>query len=363
MNCMMKAGYCAACCLFLTANALARQSTGESVVTWQYHPNRAGVEAYLQGGAFSAATGNVTTMLFNPAGLAQMPEHWSFAVESGWASRTDLFRFFNTDITTGFQPVQFAGIAFQPQRRFAAGAFFFQPTNYDVDFGEITATAATAAAGAAEAGRPQQHRNEIAIGLALATAVTPQFYLGGGVEWRRAGMRDEFAQAPAESDDAGMRFSLGAIGLVRQWQFGVSAQSRYEATNTLGEATSRFVKEEPTTVRLGITTPAIFTRVHLSADVEYKDFDNDDPIKKWQFYGGGRVSLSPNLHLGLGAFTFLKDYSAFVDGPESEVFLTTGARVQISSFHFSACYLDGDLLNKNFAGQRFVNFAVGYGIP
>lgn len=362
MNRMAMIRFGVACYLTLTASAFARQSTGENTLAWQYHPNRAGAEAYMQGGAYSAATGNLTSMLFNPAGLAQMPGRFSFMLETGWASRTDLFRFFNIDITTGFQPVQFGGLAFQPQRGFSLGAFFTQPTNYEVDLREIRTTALTTTAAHA-ADEPQQLRNEIAIGVAGATAVTPQLYFGGSVEWRRARMRNDIAQAFVEGEDAGLRFSLGVIALVQQWQFGVSAQSRYEAASALPAVSSRFVREEPAAIRLGLTTPAILQRLHLSAETEYKNFDADVPIKKWQFYGGGKLALSPGMQLGFGAFTFLKDYSAFIDGPESEIFLTTGATIRLSSFHISASYLDGDLLNKNFAGQRFLNLALGYTIP
>lgn len=362
MKRMRRLCLCALCYLIATASSFARQSSGENATAWQYHPNRAGAEAYMQGGAFSAATGHVAAMLFNPAGLAQMPGRFSFMIEAGWASRTDLFRFFNTDITTGFQPVQFAGMAFQPRRRSALGAYFVQPTNYEVEFGEITVAKALAAHHAASVTESQQQRKEVAIGLAGATAITPQFYLGGSVEWRRASMRDDI-QVLAEGDDAGLRFALGAIGLVNRWQLAVSAQTRYEASSALPAVSSRFVKEEPPTLRLGLTTPAFFQRLHLSADAEYKNFDKDVPIEKWQFYGGGKLTLSPGFQWGFGAFTFLKDYSAFIDGPESEIFLSTGATIRLSPFHLSASYLDGDLLNKNFAGQRFLNIALGYTIP
>ncbi len=363
MNPMTMVRVFAVCYLILAASAFARQSPGENAEAWQYHPNRAGAEAYMQGGAFSAASGNVTTMLFNPAGLAQMPGRFSFMLETGWASRTDLFRFFNIDITTGFQPVQFAGIAFHPEHRISLGAFFFQPTNYEVDLGGIRTTMALASDRASSGDESQQQRNEIALGLAGATAVTPQLYLGGSVEWRRAHMRNDVAQAFVEGDDTGLRFSLGAVGLVKQWQFGLSAQSRYEATSALPAASSRFVREEPATIRLGLMTPAILQRLRLSADAEYKNFADDAPVKKWQFHGGGKLALLPGIQLGFGAFTFLKDYSAFIDGPESEIFLTSGATVQLSSFRVSVSYLDGDLLNKNFAGQRFLNLALGYTIP
>jgi hypothetical protein len=125
----------------------------------------------------------------------------------------------------------------------------------------------------------------------------------------------------------------------------------------------RFSNEEPATIRLGLATPYAFGRLRLSADAEYKDFTSEIPIERWQFYSGGLFKLTPNFDLGFGAFTFARDYSAFIEGPQSETFLTVGASVKFASLRLSASFMDSDLLTKDFVGQQFFNFAVGYGIP
>jgi hypothetical protein len=67
--------------------------------------------------------------------------------------------------------------------------------------------------------------------------------------------------------------------------------------------------------------------------------------------------------LGFGAFTFRKDYSAYIEGPDSETFLTVGGSVELSQFRFSASFMDGDLLTQDFVGQQFIDFAIGFVIP
>ena len=99
-----------------------------------------------------------------------------------------------------------------------------------------------------------------------------------------------------------------------------------------------------------------------SADAEYLDFDQDRPITRWQFYGGGTVQVTSSLQLGVGCFTFRKDYGDFIDGPQTEIFLTAGGTLTIAALRLTASYMDGDLLNQDFQGQRFLNLALGYAL-
>ncbi|MDZ7272552.1 MAG: hypothetical protein ONB48_01980 [candidate division KSB1 bacterium] len=335
---------------------------------WYHHPYRLGAEAYLQGGAMAATAGNAAAMLINPASLADLPDHLALFVETGWASGTDFFRFLNINIKAQYQPVQYAGVAWRPLSGLGLGLFYHRPTDYTLDFGAMHRGTLLQLAEAGEA-RALQSRQEDAIGVALATALSEHFHVGGSLQWRRATMTDEFAQARREGGDSAWRFAVGALWHYRGWQFGLATHSRYEAGGTViirpaGAYGGEFFRQEdPLTLRMGLSTPLLFQRLRLSAEAEFKDFEADIPIEKWQFYGGSTLRLSPRLEIGLGAFTFLKDYSAFVDGPESEIFLTGGVRLRLGDFRFTACWLEGDLLNQNFTGQRFVNLALGYALP
>jgi hypothetical protein len=40
-----------------------------------------------------------------------------------------------------------------------------------------------------------------------------------------------------------------------------------------------------------------------------------------------------------------------------------GGSVELSQFRFSGSFMDGDLFTQNFAGQRFINFAVSFIVP
>lgn len=344
----------------------------------------------MQGGAFVASTGSVTAMLFNPAGLAQMPGRLTAAVETGWASRTEYIRFFNIDIASGFQPVQFAGVAVRPGQKFSLGIFYARPTDYNVDFGRIELVDETTPDGTGQVYEPEMAREQTSIGMSLAASFNEQLYLGAGMEWRRSSIREEISDIRAAGDADAVRFSAGAILQVRQWHMGFSVQSRYKAsaevTYNAGDSLVRidgpdegrrpsdlykvssaqfsFASHEPITLRVGIATPDVFGRLRLSADAEYKDFaSTDDPIESWQFYGGGNFKLVSNVHLGFGAFTFRKDYSAYIEGPDSETFLTVGGSVELSQFRFSASFMDSDLFTKDFVGQKFANFAIGFVIP
>lgn len=357
-----------------------------NAVSWPHHPNRLGVEAYQQGGAFVANIGSVTAMLFNPAGLAQMPGRLMATVETGWASETDYIRFFNIDIASGFQPVQFAGIALQPWRKLSIGAFYARPTDYNLDLGRLEVTDENNPDGTGEFFQPRFERKQISLGLSLATSFGEQLSLGGSVEWRRSSFRDEINQMITAGDAETTRFTVGAILRIKAWRAGISAQTKHNASgdatvknnpllvnidpdpsaggriNILLPSAFRFSHEEPATIRFGLATPHAFGRLRLNADVEYTDFNEDVPIARWQFYGGGTFQLAPNLHLGFGAFTFAKDYSAYIQGPESEIFWTAGGALELAKFRFSVSFMDGDLLTQNFSGQRFLNFAIGYAI-
>jgi hypothetical protein len=379
----------AAITLGTTIHAWGQQSQVNVEVSWLYHPNRPGVEAYMQGGAFAATTGSPFAMLFNPAGLAQLPGRLVATVETGWASDTEYLRFFDVNLAAGFQPVQFAGIAFHPGGQITLGAFYARPTRYKIDLGRIGITTEDNPDGSSEFVEPLMKREQTSVGLALATALGKKFLLGGGVERRRSSLRENMINTTGEGDANAVRFSAGAILQVSNWRIGLSAQTRYKASGAVNFAPTlplvlvtipsdepgnqrpivvraegfRFSAEEPTTIRLGLATPDVFDRLRFSADAEYKNFENNAPIKRWQFYGGGTVKLTSNLHWGFGAFTFTKDYSAFIEGPNSETFWTVGGTLEFSQFRFSASFMDSDFFTKNFAGQQFVNFAIGYVIP
>jgi hypothetical protein len=380
----------AACVFSVTTSVFGQQSrSGSSQIAWPYHPNRVGVEAYMQGGAFVANTGDVTAMLFNPAGLAKMPGRLTATVETGWASETEYLQFFNVNFATGFQPVQFAGVAFQPWSKLSVGAFYTRPTNYDLEVGGLEIVDENDPAGTGDFVDALIKREQTSLGLTLATAFGEQLYIGGSLEWRRSSIQEEIIRTRAEGDADGARFSLGAIIQVSQWSFGVAAQSKYEASGDItfkntaplvgvdippGQRGNNafypvradefpFDYEEPAAIRFGVATPHAFGRVSLSADAEYKDFDSEAPIEPWQFYGGGNLLLTSNLQLGFGAFTFRKDYSAFIDGPESETFWTVGGVLELSQFRFSGSFMDSDLFSQDFVGQQFINFAISYVIP
>lgn len=379
----------AAITLGATTHAWAQQSQVNAEISWLYHPNRPGVEAYMQGGAFVANSGSLTAMLFNPAGLAQMPGRLTAMVETGWASDTEYLRFFHVDLTAGFQPVQFAAVAYRPGSQITVGAFYVRPARYEIDPGSVGITTEDNPEGTGEFIEPLMKREQTSIGLALATTLGKKFLLGGGLEWRRSSLRENMLNAAGEGDANAVRFSAGAIMQINRWRLGLSAQTNYKASGAVNFAPAlplvlvtipsdelgnqrpivvraegfRFSAEEPTTIRLGLTTPDIWGRLRFSADAEYKNFENNAPIKRWQFYSGGAVTLASNLRWSFGAFTFTKDYSAFIEGPHSEVFWTTGGTLELSQLRFSASFMDSDLLTKDFVGQQFVSFAVGYVIP
>ncbi len=374
----------------MTLCAFGRQVRVNTEVPWIYHPNRPGVEAYIQGGAFVANTGSVTAMLFNPAGLAQIPGRLTATVETGWASNTEYIRFFNIDITSGFQPVQFAGVALQPWRKLSLGIFYARPTDYNLDVGPLAIVDENEPDGYGEFVDPLINREQTSLGVSLAASFGERLHLGGGMEWRRSSVRERIINARAEGDADAVRFSIGTIFQISQWHLGIVAQSKYKATGDVSlkdngplvridvpseqrgnnqliySASSEkfpFSNEEPATIRFGVATPYAFGRLRFSTDAEYKDFESTVPIERWQFYGGGSVKLTSNFNLGFGAFTFRKDYSAYIEGPDSETFLTVGGSVELSQFRFSASFMDSDLLTEDFVGQRFINFAVSFVVP
>ncbi len=344
----------------------------------------------MQGGAFVANTGSVASMLFNPAGLAKMPGRFTAAIEAGWASETEYLDYFNVNFTTGFQPVQFAGIALQPIPKLTIGAYYARPSNYNIDLGRITFTTVINPDGIAVSDELDSRREHLSLGLTLATSLGDHVTLGGGAEWRRASIQEEFFSMRAEGDAEAVRFSAGAIFRISQWCLGIAAQSKYKATGDIslkndvpfvlidvppGQVGNNqsiyqlssekfpFSNEDPATIRFGAVSPYAFGRLRFSADAEFKDFKSDEPIERWQFYGGGTFKLVSGVHLGFGAFTFRKDYSAYIEGPKSETFWTVGATVEISQFRFSGSFMDGDLFSKDFAGQKFANCAIGFVIP
>ncbi len=378
----------AAAMIGLATSALGRQflfiaPSRNNAVSWPRHPNRLGVEAYLQGGALVANTGSVTAMLFNPAGLAQMPGRLMATVEAGWVSETKYLRFFNGGLVSGLQPLQFIGVAFQTWHKLSIGAFYARPTHYTQS--ESIAFLNADFENTGEFLKASFKRYQTSLGLVLAAPLGEQFHLGGGVEWHRSGFRDEINQASAEGDAEAVRFTAGAILRIKDWSAGIAAQTKYKASddftfknnsllvnidpdpsaggfNLLMPSAFQFSYEEPATIRFGVATPNAFGRLRLNADVEYKDFSSNIPIERWQFYGGGNFQLAPNVHLGFGAFTFAKDHSAYIADPESEIFWSVGGAIALAPFRFSASFMDSDLLTKNFAGQQFLNFAVGYAI-
>jgi hypothetical protein len=359
----------------------------DNAVVWPYHPNRPGVEAYMQGGAFVANTGSLASLLFNSAGIAKMSNRVTATVESGWASGTEYLRFFEVNLASNFQSVQFAGIAFQPIRRLSVGAYYAQPSGYDLETEPISITSIDHPDGTGEFLFTSFQRKQTSIGLVLATSLGERFDLGSGVEWRRSNARDELNQIVLEGSAEALRFSVGAILKLWEWQGGISAQTKYKASGDFIAQNSQpiirvdspeqygnnarlevsaekfpFYNEEPATIRFGLATPMAFGRLRFNADAEYTDFESDVPIERWQFYGGGSLKLAPNLNLGFGAFTFAKDYSAYIEGPDSEIFWTVGASIEWASLRFSANFMDSDLLTKDFVGQQFFNFAIGYAI-
>lgn len=346
--------------LHAVAAALALASVcgfSQDEAVWPHHPNRPGAEAFFHGGAFVSNTGSVTAMLFNPAGLAKMPERFSFLVEGGWHSQTEYLDFFNYNFTADFLPLQFAAAAFHPAGKISAGLFYSQPANYRLDLHDSET--------AGNENGPNLQRAYDVVGLALAFDAGRHFIAGGGVEWRQARLQDQLSFYTAEGKMQDWQFSLGAIAMWQSWQFGFAMRSRYEARGerpfspVQGEAV---VVQEPLAFRFGFTAPAIAGRVRLSADAEFKNFEANHPVARWQFYGGGLWQLSPAADLGLGGFTFRKDYSSFVDGPPSEFYLTAGGTLKLAGFRLTASYMDGDLLSQDFQGQRFFNVALGYAL-
>jgi hypothetical protein len=224
-------------------------------------------------------------------------------------------------------------------------------------------------------------REQISMGLVLASALGKQFYFGGGVEWRSSGLRERFTRVRTQDDAQAVRFSAGAILNVLDWHIGISGQTRYQAIdnerfqsrrrnffNSFGpfDETSAssisFVEAEPATARLGIATPYVFGRLRFSADAEYKNFGEEAPIAPWQFYGGGTFKLASNAYLSFGGFTSAKDYSNYLDYLD-DAYLTAGGMIELAQFRLSASLMNSQLLAKNFAKQQFVNFAISYVIP
>ncbi|MGH7491200.1 MAG: hypothetical protein ACREOO_02270 [bacterium] len=382
--------FTAAFLFLIMAKGLYGQSVStETKVLYPYNPNRPGAEAYFHGGAFVAQDGSPTAMLFNPAGLARLPERLTAVAESGWNSSTEFLGFFDSDFISRFRPLQFAALALQPSSKIALGAFYAQSLDYALDFGPIQVTTADHPEGTGEAYNLTKERRLEGLGLVLAYSFGQNLLTGAGVEWRRASIHEAFINTLATGHSSAPRFSAGAIFLWKGWQLGGAGQTGYRARNDLIVQTPEraltnttppdhganrrlvlaadekfpIVAEEPAAFRLGFSSPDFFNRIQFSADAEYKDFEMNAPIQRWQFYGGGAVQLSTWLEMGLGCFTFRKDYSAFVDGPSSEVFMTTGGTLKIAALRLTASYLDGGLFDDNATGQRFVNVALGYALP
>ena len=349
------------CVLQLTSSLWAQQLRAE--LPFPYHPNRVGAQAYAQGGAFVAQSGSVAGMLFNPASIAALAGKLAFTIEAGCNSRTEYQPFFNDTFSKQTHLVQFAGVAIVPRARWAVGAYFFQPTDYELDFGEFAAAGASA--------RVNEEslfaRRQLGFGINLARKMSATWQLGLGVEWRRAEVRDEVLGVLARGDAHDIRFALGGIVQVRDWQIGAALHSEYKAASDAlftynDQRTSErmhFSAKEPASIRVGFVSPALWSRLRVSGDAEYKNFANSEPIPRGQFYGGTTLKLSSQVELAAGVFTFRKDYSAFVDGPRSEVFLTGGGTLKFGGLHLTISYMEGDVLNENFEGQRFVNLAAG----
>ncbi len=359
----------------------ARQASDE--LPYPYHPNRPGAQAYAQGGAFVASTGSVTSMLFNPAGIAQLEGRAMLTLEAGWSSRTDYLPFFNSDFAAESRPLQFVGFALTVKPKWTVGAYFFRPTDYELDFGEFAVTTPNDPEGAGEVMRPVFERRQFGLGLNLARSMSKAWRLGLGMEWRRAEVRDEVLSALAQGQADAVRFALGSVVQWRAWRFGIALQSQYKAE---GEAAFEngvyavvpdpqnparplaftveavdFKTREPLTARLGFATSPFFGRLTISGDAEYKDYLATIP--RWQFYGGSTLKLTSFLQLAVGSFTFRKDYSGYVDGPSSEVFLTCGGMLKLKRVHINVSFMEGDLLNEDFEGQKFFNMAAGFMLP
>ncbi len=335
---------------------------------YPYHPNRPGALAYAQGGAFVASTGNVTAMLFNPAGITPLEGELALTLEGGWNSRTEYLSFFNSDFTSNTQPLQFAGLAVVPKAKWAVGAYYFRPTDYELDFGEFVTATPNDPDGAGEVLESVFERRQYGLGINLARSMGTNWHLGIGMEWRRAEARDEVIGALAQGKADAVRLAIGSIVQVRDWRLGVSLQSQYKAA---GEAVFtngsdfdlepfKFTTREPASVRAGFVSPLILKRLRVNGDFEYKDFKAEEAIARRQFYGDATLQLTSFFQLAWGAFTFRKDYSNFVDGPVSETFLTCGGNLMFGHFNFTASFMEGDLLNQNFEGQKFLSLAVGY---
>jgi len=288
--------------------------------------------------------------------------------------------FSNSQFAADFQPLQFAVGTARLADRLTAGLFYARPTDYRLELRPPEAL---------ESAVPFLQRQYATVGLGVAAEVTSQVRVGAEMEWRQAELQDDFSFYASSGHAHDWRFSAGVITAWRDWQFGLVARSSYlahgeqsfepalQATKLESQqtpagssqpeitsaASSSFSAEEPALLRLGLMTPPIAQRLRVSADAEFQNFDSNAPILRWQFYTGAAMRISSALEWGWGCFTFRKDYSAFVDGPVSEIFLTTGATVQIAALRLTASYMNGDLFNSDFAGQQFVNVALGCGIP
>jgi len=368
----------AACLLETMAPVYAQQFKGvRSTGSADYRLNRLGAQAYMQGGAFAVETGNVTAMLFNPAGLAGLSGRLTATVEAGWISETSGQQFSGDELLNGLQPVQFAGIGLQPWRHLAIGMYYAQPARYDAD--EVVESIRW------ESRHHRHHvesrvmqREQASLGLVLASVLGKQFYFGGGVEWRSSGFRARAFRLQTQNDATAVRFSAGAILNVWDWRIGVSGQTRYQALDLEGyrshgrgsfdyftpfaetpTSSASFVEAEPAAVRLGIATPYVLGRLRFSADAEYKNFNTVALVAPWQIYGGGTFKLASNAYLSFGGFTSAQDYSTYFD----DAYLTAGAMIELAQFRLSASFIDSEFLAKNFAGQQFANFAISYVIP
>ena len=349
-------------------------------VLWHYHPNRPGAEAYFRGGAFGAQTGSVTALLFNPAGLAKSSQSFSFIIESGLHSQTEYLDFFYSTFDADFHPLQFVACALRAAPHVFAAAYYYQPTNYRLELRGLAGS---------ESGEPALQRKHSVVGLAFSAEIGKNLNVGGGVEWQQARLHGDFSFYTTSSKAEGWRLALGAIAAWKNWQFGLAARSRYEANGEqsfdlassppglslqpgaigslraypISQQSTALVVQEPATLRFGLAAPTIADRLRLSADAEYQDLEPNTPIARWQFYAGGAMQVYPALELGLGCYTFRKDYAAYLDGPASELFLTAGGTLQIATLRLTVSYMDGDLLNEKFTGQRFLNLALGYALP
>lgn len=357
-------------------------------VPWPYYPNRPGVQAYMQGGAYAATSGSVTSMLFNPAGLAEVQGRLMMNVEGGWSSEGEYAPAYDLDASSQFIPLQFAGVTWKAKSKLSIGVFYSRPTHYRLELEPIPITTVDHPDGTGEFMEWSMEREQTSLGLVLATALSEQLVVGGGLEWRRAIVRDQLSSTIFEGKADDFRYSFGMILKVHDWNIGVAAQSRYKSSGhaklkssprlgvvddvdpppgtggnnqlpSLETDTFPFSSIEPSTFRFGIMTPYALDRLRFSFDLEYKDFEDADLIEPWQYYGGVSLKLTPHAHVSFGAFTFSNNYRKFIDGPASETFLTVGGEIELSRLRFSVNFIDGDLLADEFTGQQFVNFA-GY---